>query len=671
LNRGHLPQWARLSSEFLVYCLVVGLRSIVRPIIGGSAGNSKVATLPAQGRQALDRRSTTRSWRSLSILRPIALVVIAVSLWAISLAGADLNPGRMSDLGLISVLPFATYVAFAILIVSFCLVVRHRTTPTGILLLHVISLIVMIHGVTSIFYETLRLEWAWKHVGVTAYYQEYGTDATSEVLSRPWLANRVWPGFFAASAVVTETAGFASALSFASWSPLVFNLLYLGPLILIFRSFSADQRLVWLGLWFFFMTQWIFDDYFSPQGMAYLLFLVILGICVRWFRPISPNSEEPPQYSGVLGRVRTLLNRILAGPQPDGTITPSTSSAQRVGLVAIIIVLFSAMAASHQLTPYLTIAVVIALVLFRRCSQRNLPVLMIVIAVGWLLFPAYEFFTMETGKFTASFGRLLSNIDANFSDHSLASSGQVLVARMSQVLSVTVWTLALLGVVRRLRHNCRDLTCILIAVSPFFILLLNSYGREMPQRVFLISLPGMAFLAAALLIPSPRAGKSLATTVLTIALSAGLLLSFVVAHFGRDNAFVFTQNEVIAVEHLVDIAPAGAHIVQGAGNYPNWHRYYGDHTYWTIEPFHPNDTEEVANEIHSTLSDTERWPAVYMIITRSQKAVMDRMGWMLPGTLESLEQSMKESDKFRLVYANDDASIFAASATSQAQDGRE
>jgi hypothetical protein len=601
--------------------------------------------------------------------------MIAVSLWAQSLAGADLNPNSMSDLGLISVLPFATYIAYAILVTSFCLVVRRTTTSTAILLLHVISLIIMIHGVTAIFYDTLRLEWAWRHVGITAYFQEYDTDVTSEALITPSSPYRGWPGFFAASAVVTETAGFASALSFASWAPLVFNLLYLGPLFLIFRSFSDDQRLVWLGIWFFYVTQWVYLDYFSPQALGYLLFLVILGICVRWFRPIFPKSEEASQYPSVAGRPRMLLNRLLAGSTPDGPITPPTSSVQRVGLVATIIVLFGAIAASHQLTPFMTIAVIVALVLFRRCSQRNLPVLLTVIAVGWLIFAGYAFFSNETARFTGSFAQPFSNINANFADLSHASSRHVLVTLSSRFLSAGVWTLALLGVVRRLHHNYRDLTCILIAAAPFFLLLLNAYGHEMPFRVFLFSLPAMAFLAAALLFPSPGTGTSMATTVLAVTLSAGLLLNLVVSHFGRDNAFVFTEHEVAAVEYLVDIAPERAHIVEGSFNSPNRYKEYGDHTYWSIQNLwtteDPNDTEEVANHIHRILSDTESWPAVYMIITRSQKALVYRMGFMPPGTLDRLEQYMKESGQFRTVFVNEDASIFVAATNGRAQNVRE
>jgi hypothetical protein len=606
---------------------------------------------------------------------PLALVVIAISLWATSLAGADLNPGRMNDLGLISVLPSATYVALAILIFSFCLVVRHRTTPSAILLLHVVSLIVMTRGIPPIFYDNLRYEWAWKHVGITEYFQQYGSIVASEPHTIPQSAHLSWPGFFAASAFVTEIAAFASPMSLAPWAPLAFNLLYLGPLYLIFRSFSEDQRLVWLGIWFFYLTQWVGQDYFAPQPMGYVLFLVILGICVRWFRPTPPSSGEILRYPSVVGRPRVLLNRWWYEAKADGTTTPLTSSVQRIGLVLIVIILFTAIAASHQLTPFMTIAVFIALVLFRKCGPRNLPVLMTVIAVGWLVFAGNEFLSSDTAKLTGTVGRLFGNVQANLIDISSASPGQVLVAFSSRSLTAAVWALALVGLVRRLRNNFRDLTCILLAGTPFFLLLANAYDGEMLFRVFLFSLPAMAFLAAAMMYPSPRSGTSILTMMLMIILSAGLLLNFVVAHFGKDNAYVFTDNEVLAVEHLVDIAPAGSHIVVGGFNYPNRHRHYGDYTYWPIQSmwitYDPNDTEEVADVLHSVLNATNRWPAVYMITTRSQKAHVYRVGMMPPGTLDRLEQYMKESEQFRTVYANEDASIFTASTAARSHNGLE
>ena len=108
-----------------------------------------------------------------AVLAPLLAVVCAVLLWAASLPGVDLS--RMGDLGLVTVLPPAMYAAFVLLTVSFCLSVQRHQTPVGVLLLHLIVLIVMIHGTPAILEGTLRYAWAWKHVAIVDYIQRHGS----------------------------------------------------------------------------------------------------------------------------------------------------------------------------------------------------------------------------------------------------------------------------------------------------------------------------------------------------------------------------------------------------------------------------------------------------------------------------------------------------------------
>ena len=44
-----------------------------------------------------------------------------------------------------------------------------------------------------------------------------------------------------------------------------------------------DGRAVWAGVWIFFATNWVGQDYFSPQGLVYALYLVVLAILLTWF----------------------------------------------------------------------------------------------------------------------------------------------------------------------------------------------------------------------------------------------------------------------------------------------------------------------------------------------------------------------------------------------------
>jgi len=59
---------------------------------------------------------------------------------------------------------------------------------------------------------------------------------------------------------------------------------------------------------------------------------------------------------------------------------------QRAGLVLIVVVIFAAVVASHQLTPFAILVAVTALIIFNRCSLRGLPLIMIVLVVAILLF---------------------------------------------------------------------------------------------------------------------------------------------------------------------------------------------------------------------------------------------------------------------------------------------
>src|SRR2546422_651786 len=112
-----------------------------------------------------------------------------------------------------------------------------------------------------------------------------------------------WPGFFVLSAFVTQVAGYQSILSYAGWAPVFNNLIYVGPMYMIFTSFTTDKRLIWLGLWFFYLTNWIGQDYFSPQGLNFFLYLVIIAILLKWFK-IPPKALPLVPWQRGQSRVR-------------------------------------------------------------------------------------------------------------------------------------------------------------------------------------------------------------------------------------------------------------------------------------------------------------------------------------------------------------------------------
>ena len=207
------------------------------------------------------------------------LLACAVAVWAVSLQNIDIR--QINDLGLVSVLPPAFYVSIGIVCLAFCLALRREPLNSLALAATILTLIVMLYGAASLIEPEPRFQATYKHIGIVQHIIRYGTvDPNIDAYFN-------WPVFFVWGALLTQVAGLASPMALTSWTPVVLNALYLAPLLLIFRAGSSNQRLVWVACWFFFVGNWIGQDYFSPQGLNFFLYLAVLAIVLTWFKTPS------------------------------------------------------------------------------------------------------------------------------------------------------------------------------------------------------------------------------------------------------------------------------------------------------------------------------------------------------------------------------------------------
>lgn len=616
-----------------------------------------------------------------NVLLPLLLVSCAAALWAISLPGVD--PRNMTDLGLVSVLPPTYFAALVVLTISFVLMVFQEAANTPLLLLHIVMYIFIIHGTPQIVYGTLRYSWAWKHVGIIDYIQRHGAvDPTIGILN----AYHNWPGFFALGALLTDAAGFSSALTFAGWGPVFFNLIDLGALLIIFKALTDDHRLVWLSVWFFFLTSWIGQDYFSPQAMTYFLYLVVLGIVLTWLRsrqiPERQSIKNWLRFDRLSGSVHALLERA----NPEGKTTPSATPAQRVGLMLILIMTIYVIASSHQLTPLMLFSALSVLVIFQVTRERSLPILVAVITTTWIIYMTVGFLDANLAWVVQSIGTFGHNFNSTLINLSMVSAGQRFIAVMDRTMSASIWILAGLGLLRRLRSGTWDLPAMLLAISPIPLLVLNSYGGEMLFRVYYFGLPFVDFFAASLLYPSLNAGRSWRTPTMAVVLSLLLLTGFLFAYYGKERMYYFSPQEVAAANYLNKNAPKGALIVDGSWDWPLQYENYEFYNYLSIASLSKSDRLKVINDPVGVLSqwmddiptqdkvvaggqkvyipapptgtgDTDDYPAAYLIITKSQEAHIEMTGLMPAGTFVKIEKTLEQSGRFKVVFQNQDATI--------------
>lgn len=476
------------------------------------------------------------------------LLALVFGLRWLALGHIDLD--RLSDYGLTTALPRAYFAALIVLAGSFTWQLTRTRVSTWLLAVHVLSLIVMLHGLTAFLYDAPRFAWTYKHIGVVGYILDHGTvDPGVD-------AYHNWPGFFALASALTGALGLPSPLPFAGYAQLAFNLLYLPALLLLFRSLTPDPRTVWHATWLFYATSWVSQDYFAPQALAYFFHLTILAVCLTWLSGGRTRRPSPGAGGGSAGAGALAVYRRVR-PDLPGTLA--------------VLLLFAAVACSHQLTPFMTVAAVSALVLARACRVRTLPLWMLALTVLWNVTMASTYLSGHN-QWYASLGSLFANLSKNVPDPQNLSAAHALVVGVTRAMTLGLWGLAALGAWRMWRGGTRFLTPTVLALAPFPLLALQAYGGEMLLRIYFFALPFVAFLAAHALLrpagPGSPAGPP-RFTPLPWLVSAALLAAMTVAYFGNESVNRIHRDEVQAARWLYAHAPPGSAILTvSTNNFP-------------------------------------------------------------------------------------------------------
>ncbi|MFD2349439.1 hypothetical protein ACFSTC_08745 [Nonomuraea ferruginea] len=306
------------------------------------------------GRWARLLASAPRWLPVLLVLEGLVMYVLAVKAPPGPYWGVD--PEEINGLGLISALPVTAFAAILIMVVSFFVTVAQSTDRKFLLLFQIAAITFALHGVGALVAEEPRFPTAYIHAGFVEFIGRTGETAINID------ARMGWPGFFALFAFVTKAAGIEDLTPILNWSPLLSNLLYLLPFVLILRQVVATTRARWFAALLFILVQWIGQDYFSPQGFTFALYLVFVAILLRWFGRVEPRTKPIPPKG-----LRRLLARLDA-MTPGELANTGMFRADKLLMLMLLLALFVAATASHQITPFMMLGVLTAFLLFKRTS---------------------------------------------------------------------------------------------------------------------------------------------------------------------------------------------------------------------------------------------------------------------------------------------------------------
>jgi O-antigen/teichoic acid export membrane protein len=589
-----------------------------------------------------------RRWRPMASL-PTVTAGAGLVLWIISLTQVDVN--AIGKYGLLSALPITYYAAVAALLLGVAIAV-HQRARLPVVLAHAVLFVLIVHATPAIVYGTLRYAWAFKHVGIVELLQRTHRYAPQTPVLPIYQS---WPGFFAAATALTESSGLRSALSFASWGPAFFELLNIGALVFVFRGLTDDTRRIGLAVWFFLIANWVGQDYFAPQAFGFFLYLVVIGIVLRYFR--RPESQRP------WARPRSAV--------PDLALTERISGPERRAASIVLLVVIAAISSSHPLTPIVMCTALLGLLALRVLSAKWPVVAALVMTLAWMFTGARSYVLTQGSTITGQVGKLGSNVNSNISDVGRLSQAQQLVADMGRLVVVALAVLAVVGFLRRVLSGHWDLEVAFLCAAPASIFFGGSYGGEAVFRVFLFALPFGAFLAAGAFYATPASRSRWWKSIAIVVVSCVLVAGFGFGYFGKELWFRFAPGEVRAAELVFGNAPPNSLLVEGTQTFPTGFEHQEYFTYVSIADEPPVSQNSVVRDPASTLYNwmsDPKYDQAYLIITRSMIAESDDTGLMAKGSLQRIERALLASDRFDVLYHDDDAIVLTVprAATTEA-----
>lgn len=612
---------------------------------GVAARGEGATTAPAAGGPP-PRRTRAASWLPL---------VAAVVLWAVSVPRIDLQ--GVTDVGLISVLPVTSFVALGLLTFGFLVELLRRRPRALVLGLHVTALVVMLHGLIPLIYDVPSYPWVYRHIGLTRYFETHVTTKRSIDIYQNWT------GFFTGAAYFSRVTGL-DPVAYANWAQLLFAGCNVLAVRFAARTFTTNTAVVSLAMWIYVMGDWIGQNYFAPQSLAFLLSLTATALVLRCF-----DSRRKRQ--GVLAwcrrrasliadwtrhLLRTTVDESDASPRAHLTIHERTAALLAAALVITVII-------SHPLSPFFLTGWLMIVVVMGRRRIWWLPVLALVGTLVWTLL-ARSWMQGHVNIFHD-----VGNASKNASGAAApvkGKAGHELVGTVARTLALGMWALAAVGFWRRIARH-RDPLAALLLVAPFPFVLGQSYGGEAIYRIYLFSLPWASLLAAwAFLGSAGRATrKSGAALVLVLAVMAPM---FLVARFGLERTNRVVPAEIEAANWFSTHSPRGSVLVSvGPGSpaaaTPDYLDHYTSWGQWgatilgsaTAPGIEPTRADLPSIESYLNMFSPHGF---FVVAGPTQEAYVEDYGIAPAGSVNRFVDVLRSAPEYRQVFEKDGVTMF-------------
>ncbi len=530
------------------------------------------------------------------------LTLIAFILWLFSLLPARnaIVTADMSELGLFSILPVSFFVAFGLLVLAFFItLITGSQNRSYLFFCQTVLLILFLTLTPSIIEGIPRFTSSYVNYNAVDYIIQTG-QVSSQVL---WVHN--WPLFSILISIfeqVTAVSGQSILLFYSTF----FNILFIIPLYVFFRLILPDSRFVWLALWFVFLANWIGQDYFSMQSLAFLVSVLLLFML---FKNMNQKMHTRPWF-------------------------------------VVFSLLFFFIASSHFLTSILILCAVFVLYITKHMPRPAFVASLFVIISSWTIFNASSYIASNFGSLIRQSLNLTLLLQKNLTNRLSGGAGHVLVADVRIIYSAVIIAFAIGSVILAWRTKKLGITekrLLLIVLSFALLLFGSSYGGELFMRLYMFSLVIFAYFVSKALLKYKRF------------FYAGLLFfvifapSFImISHYGNESIDYVPYGESAGVAFLYGASNGG--LVVGGTLHPGDFRdltYRQNYTISSLRDMYLRNSTALPE------ANVNRYVCIsYGSLAFLSTYVGD------PSFIENIEGNLSQSMRSNLIYSNPRFSIF-------------
>ena len=576
---------------------------------------------------------------------PVALAAAGALCWYLSLS--SIHPYESPAVGLVVQLSVLWWIGAVLASAAVFLELRRSAPRTLVMLVVLGALALILHGTLPATESVPRFSAAYIVAGFSDFLGRTGT-------ALPRLDVRMsWPAMFAAAGMAARAMG-VSTLWYLRWFPPILNVAMLIPLKSIANTCLRTSRARWAALAIFLVSNWIDQDYFSPQGINLFLFLAAVAIMIRVFgvggRPLWPVPAllETRAWSR-LKEFGTNALQLPYGAVDNELPETDTTVGYRVALLVVLLAIAGASAVTHQITPAALCLVLFGLALTGRTSLRMVWIFVAVLVWAWLSWEAHTYWSGHLSKILGSAGQVGSTLNSTVAARLHASSfGRSVVQKARLLGAAATWLAAMSGWWALRRRGRTMWSMVVVGVAPIFVAGAVSYGGEVALRVLLFSLAPAAVLTASLIdYPAVRRGSFL----FLVGIFAVLLVLFPINRFGNENFEAIAPGDLAGATWIHVHVPDGADVYVADRNEPLYYAKTGSYKLVEFGGLLTMTGQTLAEHLPVTRTPT------FVYITRSEANYgTDYLGYP-KGWLTAFVHQLVATGYVHVVYRNSTAVV--------------